>query len=44
MLVNLFCAPPPTIKQYKISSGAKKIYPAKLKIFLFYSTKIKGPN
>ena len=43
MLVNLCCAPPPTTKQYKISSGAKNIYPAKLKMIFFYSIKIKRP-
>ena len=43
MLVHTFCVHPPAIQQYP-SSGAKKIYSAKLKIFFFHSSKIEGPN
>ena len=34
----------PAIQQQKPSSGAKKIYSTKLKIFFIYSSKIEGPN
>ena len=44
MLVHKFCAPPPAIQQQKPSSGAKKIYSTKLKIFFFHSSKIEEPN
>ena len=44
MLVHTFCAPPPAIQQKKPSSGAKKIYSAKLKMFFFHSSKIEGPR
>ena len=44
MLVHTFCAPPPAIQQQKPSSGAKKLYSTKLKMFLFHSSKIEGPK
>ena len=44
MFVPTFFIPPPAIQQQKPSSGAKKIYSTKLKIFFFYSSKIKGPK
>ena len=44
MLVHTFCAPPPAIQQWKPPSGAKKLYSTKLKMFLFHSSKIEGPN
>ena len=44
MFVHTFCAPPPAIQQWKPSSGAKKLYSTKLKVFLFHSSKIEGPN
>ena len=37
MLVQKFCAPPPAIQQWKLSSRAKNIYSAKLKMFFLFS-------
>ena len=44
MLVHKFCVPPPAIQNKKPTSGAKKIYSTKLKMFFFHSSKIEGPN
>ena len=44
MLVHKFCVPPPAIQNKKPTSGAKKIYSTKLKMFFFHSLKIEGPN
>ena len=43
MLVDIFCTPQHAIQQYKLSSGAKKIYSTNW-IFLFHSSKIEEPN
>ena len=44
MLVHTFCAPPPAVQQYKPSSGAKKLYSTKMKIFFFHYSKTEVPK
>ena len=44
MLVSTFCAPSSAIQPKTPSSGAKKKYSAKLKMFFFHSSKIERPN
>ena len=44
MLVHIFCIPPIAIQQQKLSSGARKIYSTKWKMFLFHFSNIEGPN
>ena len=41
MPVHTFCTTPPAIQQQKPSSGAKKIYSTKLKMFFFHSSEIE---